>query len=56
MTSDNKSTTSHYTCNEYREEMVLLALQQQLRQPDLSDEKRAALLEEINRLEIEFGF
>lgn len=56
MASGKKKASGKYTCNEYREEMVLLALQHQLRQPDLSDKKRAALLKEITRLEKELGF
>ena len=45
-----------YTCNEYREEMILLALRRRLQQPDLAEEERARLTGEIARLEKEFGF
>jgi len=59
MVSDNKTLktpSNQYTCNEYREEMVLLALRQQLKRTDLSEKERTSLLEEIDRLEQEFGF
>ncbi|MGW8194096.1 MAG: hypothetical protein ACWGOX_07515 [Desulforhopalus sp.] len=56
MASNDKTSPGRYTCNEYREEMVLLALRQQLKRADLSDKERTALLEEIDRLEQEFGF
>ncbi len=45
-----------YTCNEYREEMILLALRKKLQQPDLTEEEKARLTVEIARLEQEFGF
>jgi hypothetical protein len=44
-----------YTCKEYREEMILLALQQKLQLPDLTEEERIALLAEITRLEEKIG-
>lgn len=47
--------TSTYTCNEYREEMILLALQRRLASPDLSDRERKDLLEEIARVEKQMG-
>lgn len=56
MESNDKPSPGRYTCNEYREEMVLLALRQKLTRKDLSTEEKAALLEEIERLEQEFGF
>ena len=40
-----------YTCNEYREEMILLALQKRLQQTNLSDLERQEILGEIARLE-----
>jgi hypothetical protein len=45
-----------YTCNDYREEMILLALRQRLQRPELSDEDKAKLTEEIDRLEKAIGF
>lgn len=40
-----------YTCNEYRAEMILLALQNKLQQANLSEEARQEVLLEIARLE-----
>jgi len=40
-----------YTCNEYRAEMILLALQNKLTQANLSEEERREVLQEIARLE-----
>ena len=42
---------NQYTCNEYRAEMILLALQNKLQYLDLSDNERQELLLEIARLE-----
>lgn len=44
-----------YTCNDYRQEMILAALQRQLQQPNLGEERRRRLLREIERLEAEMG-
>ena len=44
-----------YTCNEYRQEMVLLALRRKLLLADLTEEERQRLSEEIARLEEEIG-
>ncbi|MDD9302552.1 MAG: hypothetical protein HUK40_09505 [Desulfobacter sp.] len=44
-----------YTCNEYREEMILLSLQTQLARPGLTPEEKAKLLEQIARVEKEMG-
>ena len=40
-----------YTCNEYRQEMILLGLRKRLASPDLSDEEKAQLKEEIAEVE-----
>lgn len=56
MTHDHKKMSSTYTCNEYREEMILLGLRQKLLQPDLTAEEREKLLKEIARLEKAIGF
>lgn len=40
-----------YTCNEYREEMILLSLQRQLKNKELTDSEREKLLEEIKKIE-----
>lgn len=45
-----------YTCNEYRAEMILLALQNKLTQANLSEEERREVLQEIARLEKIVGF
>lgn len=41
-----------YTCTEYREEMMLLALRKQLSQNGLSDEEKKRIAEEIRKLEV----
>ena len=40
-----------YTCNEYRQEMILLGLKNHLSGENLSDEERLNLVEEIKKLE-----
>ncbi|MBF0232039.1 MAG: hypothetical protein HQK62_01750 [Desulfamplus sp.] len=45
-----------YTCNEYREEMILAALRQRLANADLSLEEKKALIKEIEKIEKEMGF
>ncbi|MFU8769369.1 MAG: hypothetical protein ACNA7H_06490 [Desulfotignum sp.] len=47
--------TSPYTCREYREEMILLALQKKLSAPDLTPEEKARLVAEIARVEARMG-
>lgn len=47
--------TSNYTCNDYREEMILLGLQRQLAKPGLPPEERERLLKEIARVEKQMG-
>ena len=44
-----------YTCNEYREEMILLGLQKKLASPDLTPEEKQKIREEIKRVEKEMG-
>lgn len=44
-----------YTCQEYREEMILAALQRNLQRPELSAEERERLQQEIDRLEKAMG-
>ncbi len=44
-----------YTCNEYREEMILLAFHRKLQRSDLTEEERRTLLAEIARLEKKIG-
>ena len=40
-----------YTCNEYRQEMMLLGLKNRLSGKNLSDEEMRNLVEEIKKLE-----
>lgn len=44
-----------YTCNEYREEMILLGLRKRLSSGNLSAEEKESLLREIQRVEEEMG-
>ena len=56
MTNNPKTVSSKYTCNEYREEMILLGLRQKLLKSDLTAEERVKLAKEIARLEKNIGF
>ncbi|NOR24908.1 MAG: hypothetical protein GQ542_11055, partial [Desulforhopalus sp.] len=56
MTHDHKKVSSKYTCNEYREEMILLGLRQKLLQSDLTAKEKEKLTKEIARLEKAIGF
>lgn len=42
-----------YTCTDYRQEMLLLALQRRIRQDKLTDAERRELEEKIRSLEAE---
>jgi hypothetical protein len=53
MTSNHSTGT--YTCREYREEMILLALQKKLADPDLSPEEKQQILREIAEVEARMG-
>ena len=44
-----------YTCNDYRQEMMLAGLRKQLNDPRLSETDKEALKEQIHRLEVEMG-
>lgn len=44
---------NRYTCNEYRQEMILVGLKNQLQRGDLSEEERNDLTEKIHQLELE---
>jgi chorismate mutase len=55
MAHPDTTTPKKYTCNEYREEMILAALQRQLASPDLSPETKEQLLTDIEKLEIAMG-
>jgi len=49
-----KKKPKKYTCNDYRQEMILAALQRQLQQASSEDERRR-LLQEVRRMEREMG-
>ena len=44
-----------YTCNDYRQEMMLAGLRKQLAERRLSEAEKEALEEQIHRLEVEMG-
>lgn len=44
---------SKYTCNEYRQEMILLSLQKRINEENLSEEEKVIILKEIKRVEHE---
>jgi hypothetical protein len=44
-----------YTCNDYREEMILLGLQKRLNQTNISEEERKEILKEIAAVEKQMG-
>ena len=44
------SSNNKYTCNEYREEMILLGLQKKLASPDLTKEEKEKLENEIETI------
>lgn len=44
-----------YTCNDYRQEMMLAGLRRQLARPDLTEKEKHHLKEQIRRLETEMG-
>ncbi len=46
---------SKYTCNEYREEMILLGLQKQVARQDLTETEKENLLRQIDRVEKQMG-
>jgi hypothetical protein len=53
---EHKKESRQYTCNDYREEMILLGLRQKLQRPDLTSTERKRLMQEIDRLEKAIGF
>lgn len=52
---DSTATPFVYTCTEYRQEMILLAMRRKLARPDLPEEERQRLAEEITRMERDLG-
>ncbi len=56
MTRGNgKSGDSPYTCSDYRQEMILVALKKQLSSGDLTGEEKKALEERVKELEADMG-
>jgi len=51
----NLATGKKYTCNEYREEMILLGLQKRLASEELTSKERENLLREIAEVEKKMG-
>ena len=45
---------TRYGCRDYRTEMILIGLQNRLREDDLTEEERRALEQEIADLEADF--
>jgi hypothetical protein len=45
----------NYTCQDYRQEMVLVGLKKRLANQELSEEERLSLLNSIESLEKEMG-
>ena len=54
-TSKKTNTGGQYTCNEYREEMILLGLQKRLSSKGLTSEEKESLLKEIAKVEKQMG-
>ena len=52
---EKPKTGGNYTCNDYREEMILLGLQKRLASPDLTSDEKKNLLEEIAKVEKQMG-
>jgi hypothetical protein len=46
---------STYTCNDYREEMILLGLQRRLNRGDLTEEEKKQILKDIEVIEKQMG-
>ncbi len=47
------SMMKRYTCNDYRQEMILVGLKKQLADPELSPAQKARLQAQISKLETE---
>ena len=52
----NTMISPKYTCSDYREEMILVALRRQLTRPELSEKERKEIEAEISRREKAMGF
>ena len=55
MDERNQEQASPYTCNDYRQEMILLAMRRKLQDGGLAEDERRRLHEEIVRLEKRMG-
>lgn len=55
MKTQGLSSKNTYTCNEYREEMLLLGLRRRLHAGDISNEERERLKARIKELEASMG-
>ena len=55
MTASPDNLRQRYTCNEYRQEMILAALQRSLMNPELTREERERIEMEIAELEQAMG-
>lgn len=55
-TTDQTKKKVRYTCNEYREEMILAGLRQRLATAQLSSDEREKLIKEIEKIEEKMGF
>lgn len=54
--SDRMQDKTRYTCNQYREEMILASLRQRLSNANLVQDEKQALIREIEKIEKEMGF
>jgi hypothetical protein len=52
----NEKKPNTYTCNEYRQEMILAGLKKRITQPDLSEKERTEIEKEIIRIEKAMDF
>jgi hypothetical protein len=52
---EKPKTSTKYTCNEYREEMILLGLQRRLSSPDLTSDEKHSILAQIAKVEKQMG-
>ncbi|MCD4678651.1 MAG: hypothetical protein K8S18_22090 [Desulfobacula sp.] len=52
---EKPKTCGQYTCNEYREEMILLGLQKRLSSKGLTPDEKESLLKEIAKAEKQMG-
>jgi hypothetical protein len=55
MDEGKQGQASPYTCNDYRQEMILLAMRRKLQDDSLAEDERRRLREEIARLEKRMG-